>query len=176
MRQINKTSKVSEIVNSLTFDDNKQNRNMQNVIKQSTIFSFWEDIVGVKFARTTRPFLIRYSKLYVSAKSPIIAQELSLLKSKLIPKINSYSLALGIKVKDIIFDYKNYYTSETKTDTEDKPIWYSCENFKQIELDCCEYENIKKAVEKINFLDDTQKEKLISKICNAKKAQIKRNM
>ena len=102
MRQINDTSSIGDLIDTSVFCA-KKNSKINHVVKQSTIFSFWKNVVGQKFVKFTKPYNIKYSKLYVSAKSPVVVQELSLYKAKLIEKINSYSKPLGIEIKDIIF-------------------------------------------------------------------------
>lgn len=176
MRNINKTEKISDILNTFTFgENNSKGKSLSDTIKQSTIFSFWGDIAGAKFAKYSKPIKIKYSKLYVSAKSPVIVQELNLLKAKILKKVNTYSNALNLKITDIVFDYKNYDDNINEEYGEDIELdFYDDEILEGIELDKNYELEISKNINKINFLTKEQKQKLISKITNVKKAQIKR--
>lgn len=174
MRQNNKTQTLKELLNSEAFCNSMGKNKLNSVVKQSTVFSFWSNIVGAKFSNITKPTVIKGKKLYVSAKSPVIIQELTLYKTKLIHKINSYSKPLGLEIDDIIFNYKNYSASTPKTlnDREDKPVWYNEGELKDIEIDTKTQEEIEKHIEKINFLNKEQKQKLKSKIITNEKAKI----
>ncbi|MBR2068525.1 MAG: DUF721 domain-containing protein [Candidatus Gastranaerophilales bacterium] len=177
MRHIKETNTISELLNTFTFGDNSsKGKSLSDTIKQSTVFSFWEDIIGAKLAKYTKPIKIKYSKLYLSAKSPALVQELNLSKSKILKKINTYSMALGISIKDLVIDYKNYTeNSEHEIPQDEKLNYYNEESFSDIEIDENYKSEIRNNIEKINFLSENQKEKLINKIYNAKKAFIKRN-
>lgn len=176
MKDIKETKTISELINSFTFGENSsKGKSLSDTIKQSTLFSFWEDIVGFKLAKFTKPTKIKYSKLYVSAKSPTLIQELNLTKQKIIKKINTYSLALGFEIKDIIFDYKNYNEDNNEEFPPDNlPEFFNEENLSEIKLNKNYETGINKAVDKIEFLSASQKEHLRKKIINAKKAKIKR--
>ena len=177
MRKINETKSLSELINAFTFENSKgKSVSLAHVIKQSTIFSFWNDIVGPKFAKFSRPESIKYNKLYVSAKSPVVVSELNFHKVKILEKLNSYSNALGIKIKDIHFDYKNFSKKEDVVlADETKPVWYSKGDLSDIQIDEKYKNSIDETVEKINFLSPEQKKKLETTIFELKKAKIKRN-
>ena len=147
---------------------------MGAIIKHSTIFSFWDSIVGAKFAKYTKPYSIKYNKIYVSAKSPVIVQELGLYKTKILRNINSYSMPLGLEIKDIIFSYKNYAADVPETlsnQVEDKPVQLSKQEIQSVQISSEVEDKIKSNVEKIKFLNDEQKEKFASKIVSTYKAK-----
>ena len=147
---------------------------MGAIIKHSTIFSFWDSIVGAKFAKFTKPYSIKYNKIYVSAKSPVIVQELGLYKTKILRNINSYSMPLGLEIKDIIFSYKNYAADVPETlsnQVEDKPVQLSKQEIQSVQISSDVEDKIKSNVEKIKFLNDEQKEKFASKIVSTYKAK-----
>ena len=173
MKEIKDTETIGDIINSFAFENSKEAGGIHSFIKHSTIFSFWDDIVGLKFAKLTRPSSIKYSKLYVSAKSPVVIQELTLVKSKLLKKINSYSMALGIEIKDLVFDYRNFQKEEYDFD-EDKPVWFDGNEIDTFEPDEDYKDKIVQAISKMKMLDESQKKKFISKILNLKKAQMAR--
>jgi len=147
---------------------------MGAIIKHSTIFSFWNNIVGAKFAKFTKPYAIKYNKLYVTAKSPVIVQELGLYKTKILKNVNSYSMPLGIEIADIIFNYKNYCatTPETLTnEIEDKPVEIKKAQLESVELDGKSKEQIKSNVDRLKFLNNEQKENFVNKIESTYKAK-----
>ena len=58
MKQNNETKSISELLNDSIFNQTSQNK-LNSVIKQSTIFSFWDNIVGAKFSKFTKPYSIK---------------------------------------------------------------------------------------------------------------------
>ncbi len=177
MKRHNKTATIADLLDGSVFGNVNIKNKMNNVIKHSTIFSFWNNIVGIKFARHTKPYAIKANKLYVSVKSPAIAQELSLYKLKILKKVNSYSMPLNMEIKDVIFNYKNYSMAvpETLTQNEDKPIELDKNKIDSVSLDEKTKEEFKNKIEKLKFLNDSQKTTLLSKLLDAKKAQIIQN-
>lgn len=177
MKRYNKTSSLKDLLENSVFNSAATKNKMTNVIKHSTVFSFWNNIVGLKFARHTKPYAIRANKIYVSAKSPAVIQELNLYKFKLLSKINTYSKPLGIEIKDIIFNYKNFEISkaESEVQEEDIPVELKNEEIENITMDNKTEIELREKIEKINFLNGEQKEKLLSKLISAKKAQIIQN-
>ena len=175
-REIKETNTIGALLNSTIFAQAQKDGKMGAVMKHSTIFSFWNSIVGAKFANFTKPYAIKGTKIYVSAKSPVIVQELNLYKTKIIKNINSYSMPLGIQINDIIFSYKNYAVSSPieNNQIEDKPIEIAKKDLKNIEVDIKTQEEIKKHIQKIDFLNDSQKEKFTDKILSTYQAKIVR--
>ena len=166
MKKINKTLSISELMSSTVFGQKAQ-EGFETVVKHSTIFSFWGEIVGKKFEKYTKPYAIKNSKIYVSTKSPALIQELTLFKTKILEKIKTYSSPLEIEIKDIVFNYKNFDELTKQEDTsqvEDKPIYLKQEDFKEVKINEENFEEIKKSISKLNFLDENQKEKFIQKV------------
>ncbi len=173
MRKINDTFSIGDLIETSVFKDFKGGK-MGSVVKRSTIFSFWDDVVGAKFAKYTRPYAIKGSKLYISAKSPVIVQELTLYKTKLLKKVNSYSKPLGIEISDVIFNYKNFAVQNpiNFSGIEDKPVKISEKQLSNVEIDENIKNHIQKNIEKIKFLNNEQKEKFASKIISTYQAKI----
>ncbi len=175
MQRNNETKTIGSLIEASVFADNLKKDKMQEVIKQSTVFSFWSDIAGKKFKDLSIPYLIKGSNLYVAVKSPVILQELSLNKKLLINKVNSYSLPLGIKIVNIVFDYKKFdEINFSKMDNliEDRPLWYSNCELEKVNLDKDFEQKILNSISKIKFLDASQKQKLAKKIFLTYKAKI----
>lgn len=173
MKNINETNTIGDLINSTIFGDLSKSDVVNSIIKKSTIFSFWDDVVGKKFAPYSRCSSIKHSKLYVSVKSPAFAQELGLYKPNLLKKINSYSMPLGIEIKDIIFEYKNFEkeTPQKNYQNDDNPIWINDEEIKNIKLQPDEIKHTEEYINKCDFLSDNQKEKLLKTILNLKKVK-----
>lgn len=167
MKKHNPTTCIGELISKTAFGEITKSNKMGAIIKHSTIFSFWNNIVGAKFAKFTKPYAIKYNKLYVTAKSPVIVQELGLYKTKILKNVNSYSMPLGIEIADIIFSYKNYAVSTPEALTnqvEDKPIEIKKSQLEAIELDKKIQAQIKENVDKIKFLNEEQKINFVQKI------------
>lgn len=166
LKRDSKTQTLSELIHSSVFSQKDAKNKINSVIKHSTIFSFWENIVGAKFSKFTKPYAIKYNKLYVSAKSPIIIQELNLYKRTVLNKVNSYSRPLGIEITDIIYNYKNYCAQNpiTQTNVEDTPVWFEKSEIQNVKIDEEKKEAFAKSIDKINFLSDEQKKRLTEKI------------
>lgn len=173
MKKFNQTTHIGELINKTAFGEMMKGNKVGQIIKHSTIFSFWNSIVGAKFANLTKPYSIRYQKLYVSAKSPVVVQELSLYKTKILRNINSYSMPLGIEIKDVIFSYKNFAADipETLSGVEDKPVEITKDELCEVVLDEEIQDNIRENVAKIKFLNDEQKERFSQKIAMTYKAK-----
>ena len=177
MKKNSETKTISDLLNESVFGQVSKDR-LNNVVKQSTIFSFWDNIVGAKFSKFTKPYSVKYQKIYVSVKSPIIAQELSLYKNKILKKINSYSQPLGMEIKDVIFNYKNFHSSNPYASfgVEDKPVFLDNGTLSSVQVDSKIQNKIKEHVTKIKFLDEKQKDKFISKIISTYQANKLRKM
>ncbi len=172
MKKINSTLSIGELIASSTFAQAKTDE-FEAVIRHSTIFSFWKDIVGAKFVKFTKPYSIKGSKIFVSAKSPIVVQELSLLKEKILKKINSYSKPLDIEIKDIIFNYKNFSEKTQQEDEfiEDKPEFLTKEELNKQQINDNTKKEIEAHINKLNFLSEEQKQRFIGKILSTYQAK-----
>jgi predicted nucleic acid-binding Zn ribbon protein len=91
--------RINEVINNALVK-----YNLKNKIKEIEIISKWDKIVGELISKHTAPRGIYYKKFIIDVDSPIWANELSLIKDKLIEKINS---EIGSNVvKDIKFKLK----------------------------------------------------------------------
>ncbi len=170
MKKNSETRTISDLLNDSIFNQESKTR-LNGVVKQSTVFSFWDNIVGAKFSKYTKPYSIKYQKIYVSVKSPVIAQELGLYKNKILKKVNSYSQPLGLEIKDIVFNYKNFHSSNpVSLGVEDRPIFLSKEKLQSAKISQTTQEKIKEHIGKIKFLNENQKENLVSKIISTYQA------
>lgn len=174
LKRVKETKTIGELISLSTFCDKINSKDITKVAKYSTIFSFWAEIVGKKFESLSRPYSIKASKLFVAAKSPVVIQELTLFKAVLLKKINSYSLPLGIEIKDIVFDYKNFDKNKeiiASDFIEDKPKMIAERELLSIETEKILIEKTKDSIEKLKFLPKDKKEKLLNKIILTYKAK-----
>ena len=172
----NKILTIGELLNKTVLGSKLNKTDFSMIAKHSTIFSFWDNIVGKKIANISKPYKISASKIYITAKSPTVSQQIALTKNKIIEKLNTYSKPLGIEIKDIITNYKNY-DELTLTDAipeSEQVVWLDNKILDKIELSEEMKLSIQKAINKIKFLDESQKEKLLNKILNNCKATIYR--
>lgn len=74
----------------------KANR-LEKGLAEYRLMKSWKDLLGITVAKKTRSLKIQNRKLYVSLHSSVVANELSLIKESLIPKLNE---AAGMDVID----------------------------------------------------------------------------
>lgn len=157
-------------------NDLSANPKYKFALKCSTLFSFWEEIVGFKFAKFTRPTTIKFEKLYVECKNSAITQELTMFSKKIIDKISVYATPLGIKISDIVFSYKNWKTEEKFFDENEDTdfVEYTEEEILAQELSKEDEKIIFESVEKMEFLTPELKEKYYMDIIKSLKAEVLR--
>ncbi len=157
-------------------NDLSANPKYKFALKCSTLFSFWEEIVGFKFAKFTRPTSIKYEKLYVECKNSAITQELTMFQKKIIEKIMVYAAPLGIKVSDIVFSYKNWKTNEEFFDENEDTdfVEYTEEEILAQEIPKADEKIVFESIEKMEFLTPELKEKYYMDIIKSLKAEVLR--
>jgi len=64
--------------------------NMEAKLNVTNIFNHWEEIVGTEISRKAKPDKIVRNTLYVSVASSTWANELGMMSSQLIDRINSF--------------------------------------------------------------------------------------
>ena len=64
MKKNNPTSQIGELLNKTTFGEMIKENKVGQIMKHSTIFSFWNNVVGAKFSKFTKPYAIKFNKLY----------------------------------------------------------------------------------------------------------------
>ena len=157
-------------------NDLSANPKYKFALKCSTLFSFWEEIVGFKFAKFTRPTAIKFEKLYVECKNSAITQELSMFSKKIIDKVMIYAAPLGVKVSDIVFSYKNWKTDEAFfEENEDTDfVEYTEAEILAQEISKEDENLVFESVEKMEFLPPELKEKYYMDIIKNLKAEVLR--
>ena len=150
----NKTLTLGELLKKPIIADKLNKNAYAEIAKHSTIFSFWGDIAGKKLSQIAKPYKIKDSKVYITTKSATVSQQILFVKNKLLEKFNTYSKPLGIVIEEIVFKGEN--------------------ELKDIKIDENILKSTKESVEKMNFLNKSQKETLVEKILTGYKAEIYR--
>ena len=164
---------IGEILNK-NLDENPR---YKFALKCSTIFSFWGDIVGKKFEKLTKPDGIKASKLKVLCKNAAVASELTMFKSQLLKKVQTYSNPLEIEVNDIIFSYKDWTNAVEKfQEIEDEYLPYiTDEELNSQEISEDDVKIIFESIEKLEFMPAETKEQYFSDIMKNLKYQKYKN-
>ena len=147
---------IGEILNK-NLDENPR---YKFALKCSTIFSFWGDIVGKKFEKLTKPDGIKASKLKVLCKNAAVASELTMFKSQLLKKVQTYANPLEIQVNDILFSYKDWTNAVEKfQEIEDEYLPYiNDEELNTQEVSEDDVKIIFESIEKLDFMPPETKE------------------
>ena len=74
----------------------KANR-LEKGLAEYRLMKSWKDLLGITVAKKTKSLKIQNRKLFVTMHSSVVANELSLIKESLIPKLNE---AAGMDVID----------------------------------------------------------------------------
>ena len=74
----------------------KANR-LEKGLAEYRLMKSWKDLLGITVAKKTKSLKIQNRKLFVTLHSSVVANELSLIKESLIPKLNE---AAGMDVID----------------------------------------------------------------------------
>lgn len=82
MRRTN-TSHLSEILNEFI----KTNK-LEDGIDNARINGIWEDVTGTYIAKSTKNIYVKNNELFVSINSSIIRNEIILIKSELVKRMN----------------------------------------------------------------------------------------
>ena len=163
-------SSISEILNEKLFNTNKSSI----IIKYSTIFSFWEQIVAKKFINSTKPKAIKNSKIYILCKNSVVAQEISMHKTLILNKLKTYAQPLDVIISDLVVNFKDW---QNEKDIEQDNGFNLIEDKKldEIKVDESQFEEAFKNIDKSEYLDDMQKKKFKERILKLQKAKILRN-
>lgn len=74
----------------------KSNR-LEKGLAEYRLMKSWKDLLGITIAKKTKSLRIQNRKLFVTLNSSVVRNELSMIKSSLIPKLNE---AAGMDVID----------------------------------------------------------------------------
>lgn len=95
---------IEDVIKEITFNYNPNHE--QNI---ENLACFWEEIIGNKISRFSKVLEISTDNiLIIVCADSFIANELFFEKEKLIKKMNEKVQSMGIKIKDIKFDYKKW--------------------------------------------------------------------
>lgn len=78
------------------------------------MYKFWENILPEKFKSKSKPYsMLPGGVMVIACQNPVVAQELSLYKVKLIQKFTPYMKSLNIRINDLKFDPKKWINAES---------------------------------------------------------------
>lgn len=103
--------------NSIGFVANSmlQAPNLRQGMKKSTVFKFWDKVVGKKFEKYSKiESLNSDNVLIVACANASVTSELTMFKNDILKKFNSYAVPLGIEVVDIKFSHKIWKVDESE--------------------------------------------------------------
>jgi len=156
---------LGNIVNSVV-----QETNLRQGMKKATIFKFWQNVVGKKFEKHSRiEALTQQGILIVACSSAAVSSELTMFKTDILKKINTYSKPLDIPIVDINFSHKIWKNQQSEqTDIQEAPNPYKKDlsnfNPESINLDPNEINAIKNSVMNNKFATEEQREKMFNAI------------
>ncbi|WP_432329009.1 DUF721 domain-containing protein [Mucilaginibacter sp. P25] len=74
---------------------------LSGVLTETGVITAWPDLVGKSVANRTKELFVRDKKLFLRIESSVIKNELMLMRSQIIEKINNE--AKSVLVEEIIF-------------------------------------------------------------------------
>ena len=82
---------------------------LKKAVARTNLFNMWDKILPEKFRKKSRPYSMMPGGIMVIAcENPVVAQELSLYKIKLLQKFQPYLKTLNLNAKDLRFDPKKW--------------------------------------------------------------------
>lgn len=132
--------------------------------RQELAASDWAEVVGEKAAKASRPEAIRDGILFVNCRSSAWAQELTLLKDRVIRELNQR--AGGDVIKDIRFSGAGF-RKPAPEQAEAEPEKPSAKDLRSIKLDDSDLARIDKA------MLDVKDEQLAARIRGAMESELK---
>ncbi|HEY9792196.1 MAG TPA: DciA family protein [Candidatus Obscuribacterales bacterium] len=125
-------SQVNTVLNKVV-----SNLGLDRRLREHTFMSLWPTFVSSAVADRSRPLFIDSERnLVISVKDAAVGQELSMAKSKLLPKVVSTARSLHIELRGLRLDLKHYHATSTMPYIEEeKPLPKPSEaDLKAIEL------------------------------------------
>ncbi|SHM18644.1 Protein of unknown function [Caldanaerovirga acetigignens] len=95
---------------------------MGRKLNEALIFAMYEDIVGEKISRVSKPVFFRGDTLFIGVKNSAWAHQLLFLKPEIIEKINSFlttPLVRDIRFQIVLFSENNLKSDSEKNFTDD---------------------------------------------------------
>ena len=95
---------IEEVMSSIEFKYDSNERE-----KKEKFFDDWENIVGEKLAKVSKPIDITDKNvLLISCMNSFVANEMFLLKKDILTIMEEDLKKLNLKIEDIYFDYKSW--------------------------------------------------------------------
>lgn len=95
---------IEEVMSSLDFKHDSDEQ-----AKKEKFFEDWENIVGEKLAKVSKPLdITEKNVLIISCMNSFVASEMFMLKNDILTIMEEDLKKLNLKVEDIYFDYKKW--------------------------------------------------------------------
>ncbi len=86
---------------------------LEKRLREHALMQVWESVVPKGLAERSRPLFIDHQhNLVVAVRDASVAQELSLMKSKLIGSLASTARSLGLELRGLRLDMKNFHRAK----------------------------------------------------------------
>ena len=86
-----------------------EEKEFKKAVTRSNLYKAWDSVVGKKFSEKSKPFsMMGGGVMVIACENAIVAQELTLRKTKLLTKMQPYMKSLKMNVKDLKFDPKRW--------------------------------------------------------------------
>ena len=101
---------IDEVISKMLKDTT-----LKKAITRNNLFKFWEKVVGEKFKNNSKPYsMTTNSVMVIACKSSVVAQELTLRKTKILKDLEPYLKSLKLNVKDLRFDVKRWIDEDNQ--------------------------------------------------------------
>ncbi|MBX9689801.1 MAG: DUF721 domain-containing protein [Candidatus Obscuribacterales bacterium] len=96
---------------------------LEKRLREHAIMQVWTSLLPAALAKRCRPLFIDHqNSLVVAVSDAAVAQELSLVKSKLLQSLSATARSIGMEVKALRVDMKNFHRHEIAEIEEPKPL------------------------------------------------------
>jgi hypothetical protein len=96
---------------------------LEKRLREHTLMQVWSGLLSEKLAQRCRPLFIDHQhNLVVAVADAAVAQELSLMKSRLVKGLAATARSLGIELVSLRMDMKNFHRLEEKAVVEEPPL------------------------------------------------------
>ena len=160
------------------------NSSLKIGLKKATLLKFWTKTAGKKFEKVSEISKLMQKPdgkyiLFVACANSSVTAELTMFKSQLIKKMNTFALPLGIEIEDINFSHKIWQSPEEKINEnefkllDENPYKENLTGFSpdEIQLEEDEVNEIRNNIENNKALSPEQKKRFFNSIVNDLKVQ-----
>lgn len=96
---------------------------LERRLREHTLMQLWPTLVPVSLAERSRPVFIDHQhNLVIAVSDASVAQELSLMKGKIMQSLGLTARSLGLEIKALRIDMKNFHRSPEPPLPEESPM------------------------------------------------------